>query len=60
MLEHDAAYGGSHLAQALVLEHRGDTAGYEREIAAARRYWRAADPDLAERKLLTAAGTPQR
>ena len=60
MLEHDAAYGGSHLAQALVLEQRGDAAGYAREVEAARRYWRDADPDLAERKLLTAARTPQR
>ena len=52
MLDHDRAYGGSHLAQALVLKHRGDAAGYQRELEAARGYWRDADPDLAELKQL--------
>ena len=48
MLDHDAAYGGSHFTFALVLRHKGDAAGVAREVAAARRYWRDADPDLPE------------
>ena len=52
MLDHDPAYGGSHLAQALVLRHRGDEAGDRRKIEAARGAWRDADADLAELKLL--------
>jgi hypothetical protein len=54
MLDHDASYGGSHFALALVLEHRGDAHGAEREREAARRYWRDADRDLAELELLAA------
>jgi len=48
MLEHDPAFGGSHLAKALVAERRGDhvAAAGAREEAA--RYWRDADPDLPE------------
>ena len=52
MLDHDAAYGGSHLAMALVLQHQGDTAGAAREFEAARKGWRDADPDLAELKII--------
>lgn len=48
MLDHDAAYGGSHLAMALALRHKGDTAGTAREFEAAERCWRDADPDLPE------------
>ena len=48
MLEHDPAYGGSHLAMALALRQKGDAAGAAREFEAARRCWRQADPDLAE------------
>jgi Tfp pilus assembly protein PilF len=48
MMEHDPAYGGSHLALALVLKHRRDAAGADREFGDARRYWRDADPDLPE------------
>jgi tetratricopeptide (TPR) repeat protein len=48
MLEHDAAYGGSHLALALVAEHRGDAATASEERAAAERLWRDADADLPE------------
>jgi len=48
MLEHDAAYGGSHLALALVAEHRGDRAAAARGKAEAARLWRDADPGLAE------------
>ena len=50
MLDHDAAYGGSHFTLALVLRHKGDAAGVAREIEAARGYWRDADPDLPELK----------
>jgi tetratricopeptide (TPR) repeat protein len=52
MLEHDAAYGGSHFTLALVLRHRGDAAGTTREIETARRYWRDADRDLPEFKTM--------
>jgi len=55
MLEHDAAYGGSHLAIALVLEQRNDAAGEKRELAEARRFWRDADSDLPELKLIATA-----
>lgn len=48
MLQHDAAYGGSHFALALVLQQKGDAAGAEQEFVAAKRAWRDADPDLAE------------
>ena len=48
MLDHDAAYGGSHLAQALVLARKGDDAGAAKAMEAAKRYWRDADPELAE------------
>ena len=54
MMDHDAAYAGSHLARALVLQQRGDQAGAAREFAAARLAWRDADPDLSELKLLPA------
>ncbi len=50
MLDHDKAYGGSHLAMALVLEHKGDVAGAKKEMTEARKYWRDADKDLAELK----------
>jgi aryl-alcohol dehydrogenase-like predicted oxidoreductase len=46
MLDHDAAYGGSHLAMARVLRHKGDAAGTARELEAARRFWRDADPKV--------------
>ncbi|HEU5135891.1 MAG TPA: hypothetical protein VFU13_12150 [Steroidobacteraceae bacterium] len=48
MIDHDAAYGGSHLALALVASHRGDLEVAQRESDAARRYWKDADPDLKE------------
>jgi hypothetical protein len=48
MLDHDPAYGGSHFAMALVLEHKGDAAGMRRELEAATKSWRDADPDLPE------------
>jgi tetratricopeptide (TPR) repeat protein len=58
MLEHDAAYGGSHLAQALVAEHRGDRAAAARDRAEAARYWRDADPDLPELAAVRVAVRP--
>jgi tetratricopeptide (TPR) repeat protein len=48
MMEHDAAYGGSHATLALVLRHKGDAPGAARELEIARGYWREADSDLAE------------
>ena len=50
MLDHDAAYAGSHYTFALVLRHQGDEAGVDREFEVAKRYWSDADPDLAELK----------
>jgi Tfp pilus assembly protein PilF len=55
MLEHDGAYGGSHLARALVAEHRGDRAQAARDRAEAARYWGDADPDLPELAVVRAA-----
>ncbi|HET9481824.1 MAG TPA: tetratricopeptide repeat protein [Candidatus Polarisedimenticolia bacterium] len=55
MLDHDAAYGGSHLAMALVLRHNGDAAGAAREFEAARRAWSDADKDLSELREMAAA-----
>ncbi|HET8648188.1 MAG TPA: hypothetical protein VFO85_22015, partial [Vicinamibacteria bacterium] len=52
MLDHDAAYAGSHLALALVARKRGQAEEATRASAAAARYWRDADADLAERALL--------
>ena len=60
MLDHDSAYGGSHLAMALVLRHDGDAVGAKRELEAARRYWRDADPDLPELGQIAAASAPKR
>jgi len=54
MLEHDAAYGGSHLALALVADHREDALSAAREFATAESYWKDADPDLPELKLVRA------
>ncbi len=48
MLEHDAAYAGSHYALAMVAHHRGDLPLTQQEISAARQYWRDADRDLRE------------
>ena len=48
MVEHDSAYGGSHLAQALVAERRGDPEAAAEARAEAERCWRDADPDLPE------------
>jgi tetratricopeptide (TPR) repeat protein len=48
MLEHDPAYGGSHLALALVARQQGDRATADRELAVARSLWKNADPELPE------------
>jgi tetratricopeptide (TPR) repeat protein len=58
MLEHDAAYGGSHLAEALVAEHRGDRPAAARARAEAARYWRDADPELPELAVARASLRP--
>jgi tetratricopeptide (TPR) repeat protein len=57
MLDHDAAYAGSHLALALVARHAGDAATAESEFAAAERYWPDADPDLPELAQARPSGT---
>jgi hypothetical protein len=60
MLDHDAAYGGSHSTFALVLRQKGDDAGAAREVEAAKRYWRDADPDLPELKQFAAESGAKR
>jgi hypothetical protein len=58
MLDHDPAYGGSHLALALVAEHRGDRGAASASRAEAERYWRDADPDLPELGLVRTTRAP--
>jgi tetratricopeptide (TPR) repeat protein len=53
MMEHDPAFGGSRLAMGLVLLQKKDTDGANRELKAAKDYWRNADPDLPELEVLT-------
>lgn len=48
MLEHDAAYAGSHYAMALVAEHKGERSAAEEEFAKAEELWRNADSELPE------------
>jgi tetratricopeptide (TPR) repeat protein len=48
LLEHDAAYAGSHYALALVADHKGETAAALKEYAEAETLWRNADADLPE------------
>ena len=48
MIEHDAAYAGSHYALALVAEQKKDTALALQEFAAAEKLWRNANTDLPE------------
>ena len=52
MIEHDAAYGGSHLALALVARQKGELEVAQREFAAARKFWSDADRNMKELKLL--------
>jgi tetratricopeptide (TPR) repeat protein len=49
MLEHDAAYGGTHYLLALVADHKEDRAAAIRELELAEGAWRDADPELEER-----------
>jgi len=58
MLDHDPAYGGSHLALALTLRHEGDLDAASREMATARQCWRDADTDLPELTPIADAGAP--
>src|SRR6185503_8155853 len=55
MIEHDAAYAGSHLALAMVARHKGDTALAEREKEAARRGWSEADAEVRDMDVLRPA-----
>jgi tetratricopeptide (TPR) repeat protein len=48
MLDHDAAFGGSHLAMALVAKQKGDGEVAQLEVEAARKYWKDADRDMKE------------
>jgi tetratricopeptide (TPR) repeat protein len=48
MIDHDAAYAGSHFAMALVARERGDVGLARTEAEAARKYWRDADPGMKE------------
>jgi tetratricopeptide (TPR) repeat protein len=48
MIEHDGAYGGSHLALALAARQRGDIDLARTEAAAARKYWSDADRGMRE------------
>jgi hypothetical protein len=48
MLDHDAAYGGSHLAMALVAKQKGDVETAQREMKAARGFWKDADKNMKE------------
>jgi tetratricopeptide (TPR) repeat protein len=48
MLEHDAAYGGSHYALALTADHAGDATNARAEYELAGSLWKEADPDLPE------------
>jgi tetratricopeptide (TPR) repeat protein len=52
LVDHDKAYGGSQLALALLARHRGDVAASEKAMAAAGEYWRDADPDLPEWRMI--------
>lgn len=59
MLDHDAAYGGSHYLAALVAEKKGDTAAALQHRAEMRKHWSAADEDLDEVKVaLRGASSP--
>jgi tetratricopeptide (TPR) repeat protein len=50
MLEHDPQYAGSHLALALVAEHRGDTKTASAERALVEKYWSRADRGVRDQK----------
>jgi tetratricopeptide (TPR) repeat protein len=48
MLAHDSAYGGSHYALALVLDHKGEEEKARAEYEEAEKLWGKGDPDLPE------------
>jgi len=48
MMEHDAAFGGSHLARAAVAQHRGDAGELKSAVTSARQYWKDADANISE------------
>ena len=48
MLDHDAAYAGTHYALALVADHDGDSSTARAEYARAGKLWSGADVDLQE------------
>lgn len=52
MIEHDPAYGGSHLALALVLQKQGRNEEAAKAMRDAQRFWKDADSDLLELKLI--------
>ena len=52
MIDHDSAYGGSHYAMALVLQHKGNTAAASQELQTAQELWHDADKDLPELKAI--------
>ena len=60
MLDHDPAYGGSHLAMAQVYQHKGKQADASREFETARRYWHDADRDLPELAQIAHTSTPRK
>jgi tetratricopeptide (TPR) repeat protein len=57
MLDHDSAYAGSHFALAMVARERGDMNLARAEAAAARQYWKDADPGMKELRELRALET---
>jgi tetratricopeptide (TPR) repeat protein len=57
MIEHDAAYAGTHYALALVAEHDGNAATAKREFDLALKAWAAADKDLPELAIARKRGT---
>jgi tetratricopeptide (TPR) repeat protein len=54
MIDHDPSYAGSHLALALVAAHGGRPADASRALEAAEGFWKDADRDLPELKLIRA------
>lgn len=46
MLDHDSAYGGSHLAMAFVRQHQGRDSDAAEALEQAKRLWKDADPDF--------------
>jgi tetratricopeptide (TPR) repeat protein len=52
MMAHDSAYAGSHLAMALVNEHQGNEEAAAKSLNSANQFWRDADADLPELKLI--------